>query len=255
MSKYTGWIGTAQKSYEFVFKYKKVSTDPGNQADKSALEKAIADAKAIENKNYTDDSWNALQKAIEKAESVFANENATQTEVNAQITALENAVNALTEKTPEVPENPDPENPNKPETDDQGTGDTAKPEGNKVVFEKGSKKGIRFFTGIDFDEFKSVMINGKVVDSSNYTLKESSDGKAIIILKSSYLEKLGNGEYTFTVVSKDGTTEKATFVVKGALSESAIPKTADTAQPFVYVMGMFAAVGVYVVVLRRKRAR
>ena len=43
--------------------------------------------------------------------------------------------------------------------------------------------------------------------------------------------------------------------MKGALSESAIPKTADTAQPFVYVMGMFAAVGVYVVVLRRKRAR
>ena len=103
--KKTGWLGDASKSYEFVFKYKKSAVKP---ADKTALEKAINDAKAIENDNYTDKTWNALQEAIVKAEAVFKNSKATQAEVNAQVTALENAIKGLVEKDPEGPlVNPD----------------------------------------------------------------------------------------------------------------------------------------------------
>lgn len=103
--KKSGWLGKGSKSYEFVFKYKKATAKP---ADKTALDKAIKEAKAIENNNYTDKSWAALQDAIVKAEAVFKNSKATQAEVNAQVTALEKAVEGLVQKDPEGPlENPD----------------------------------------------------------------------------------------------------------------------------------------------------
>lgn len=97
--KKTGWLGGGSKSYEFVFKYKKSAAKP---ADKTALEKAINDAKAIKNDNYTDKSWKALQDAITEAEKVFKNSKATQNEVNAQVSALENAIKGLVKKAPAI---------------------------------------------------------------------------------------------------------------------------------------------------------
>lgn len=252
MSKYKGFIGE-KKDYNFVFKYKK-------SADKVALEKAIEKAEAIKKGNYTDESWNALQKAIKEAKVVLEDNKATQEQIEKQVKALEDAIKALKTKpepgkpNPEKPENPDkPVTPNKPGANDPVIGDTTKPNGNKVVFDKGSGKGIRFNTGIDFDDFDKVIINGKVVDPKYYTVEKSSDGKAIIVLKNSYLEKLGNGKYTFEVVAKDGTTEKATFTVKAKASEGTTPKTGDTTQPFVYVVGMLIAIGAVAVIFGRKR--
>lgn len=171
--KKTGWLGTASKSYEFVFKYKKSAVKP---ADKTALEKAIRDAKAIENDNYTDKSWNALQNAIKEAKVVLEDEEATQAEVNAQVMDLENAIKALKTK-PESGKS-DPENPDKPNA-------------------------------------------GKPGDGS------------------------GNG----------GGTEKPDSTDKPNAGSDASPKTGDAAQPFVYVVGMLAAVGVCAVVFRRKRVK
>lgn len=252
MSKYKGFIGE-KKDYKFEFKYKK-------SANKGILENAIKEAEAIKKGNYTDESWNALQKAIKEAKVVLEDNKATQEQIEKQVKALEDAIKALKTKpepgkpNPEKPENPDkPNKPVKPGTNNPVTGDTTKPNGNKVVFEKGSGKGIRFNTGIDFDDFDKVLINGKVLDPKYYSVEESSDGKAIIALKNSYLEKLGNGKYTFEVVAKDGTTEKATFTVKAKASEGTTPKTGDTMQPFVYVVGILVAVGAVTVIFRRKR--
>jgi len=68
-------------------------------ADTSALGAAIASAKAIVKGSYTDDSWDALQEAIAKAEAALAGPDATQAEVDAAAKAVTDAVSALIEVT------------------------------------------------------------------------------------------------------------------------------------------------------------
>ena len=89
------------------------------EVNKDELKKAIDAAKAIENKNYTEASWNALQAAIAAAEAVRNDADATQDDVDAQVTALKNAVDGLKENSEKPnPEKPNPEKPNtnKPNT-------------------------------------------------------------------------------------------------------------------------------------------
>ncbi len=64
-------------------------------SDFSKLEKAIADAEAMDTQGYTAESVAALQQAIIDAKTVAADKNSTQEQIEQQITALENAVNAL----------------------------------------------------------------------------------------------------------------------------------------------------------------
>ncbi len=70
--------------------------------NKDALTKVIADAKAIDTTKYTDATVAALTSALTAAESVNANENATQDEVDAAVKALTDAIAALAKK-PVVP--------------------------------------------------------------------------------------------------------------------------------------------------------
>jgi pimeloyl-ACP methyl ester carboxylesterase len=63
--------------------------------DTSALSSAVASAKALNAGDYTADSWAALQKALEEANAVLNNPGATQAEVDAAITALNDARAAL----------------------------------------------------------------------------------------------------------------------------------------------------------------
>ena len=91
----------------------KTGEEPKPEVDKTALKRAIDQAKALEKGNYTDDSWNALQEAITSAEEVFADEQATEEMVSAQKAALEAAIAELKEKEVE-PVNPDKPNPDEP---------------------------------------------------------------------------------------------------------------------------------------------
>lgn len=75
---------------------------PAVAVDKAALNAKIAEAKAIEQGNYTDESYQALQDAIKNAEAVANDSNATQAQVDAQVTALTDAINALEEKQAET---------------------------------------------------------------------------------------------------------------------------------------------------------
>lgn len=67
------------------------------QVDKSNLLDKINAAKAIEQGNYTDETYQALQNAIAAAEGVYNQPDATQGQVNAQIDALQEAIDGLTE--------------------------------------------------------------------------------------------------------------------------------------------------------------
>ena len=74
-------------------------------ADKSALEAKLDEAKAEAGRTdvYTSESLAALNEAIQTAETVFNDENAVQDQVNAQVTALEEAINALEKISKPVP--------------------------------------------------------------------------------------------------------------------------------------------------------
>lgn len=68
--------------------------------DKSALEALYMELKDTANDGYTDETWNAFQKALTEAKQTLDNEDATQGEVDAAAEALRNAAAALAK--PEV---------------------------------------------------------------------------------------------------------------------------------------------------------
>ncbi|HIV53111.1 MAG TPA: FIVAR domain-containing protein [Candidatus Mediterraneibacter norwichensis] len=65
------------------------------EADKTELETAISAAEALDEENYTEESWAAVQEKLETAKNVLDNVLATQTEVDDAADALNNAMEAL----------------------------------------------------------------------------------------------------------------------------------------------------------------
>ena len=68
---------------------------PAGDVDKSELAKTIGIAEGLKKGNYTEGSWKALEKALEKAKAVMADEDATQAEVDAATAALKAAIAGL----------------------------------------------------------------------------------------------------------------------------------------------------------------
>ena len=67
-------------------------------ADKAALGNALAEAGELSAKDYTADSWKALEEAVAEAEAVFSNKTATQAELDAAAEAVNAALAALVEE-------------------------------------------------------------------------------------------------------------------------------------------------------------
>ncbi len=65
--------------------------------DKTALEKVIAAAEALDEEAYTSASWAALQEALNKAKNIASDERASQDEIDAAAQALQEAIEALEE--------------------------------------------------------------------------------------------------------------------------------------------------------------
>ena len=66
--------------------------DESKLANKTALETAINEAKALQQGNHTDTAWNALQEAISDAQTVYDTLEASQTEVDTAAKSLNTAV-------------------------------------------------------------------------------------------------------------------------------------------------------------------
>lgn len=89
------------------------------KADKATLQKTITKAKSYKAADYTKESFQALQAAIQTGEAVFNNQNATTEQVGAAISGLDVAISNLQKPATEKPkppvEKPKPEKPeNKP---------------------------------------------------------------------------------------------------------------------------------------------
>lgn len=74
--------------------------------DKTKLAAAIIKAESYKQDEYTETSWNNLQRALTNAKTVNASEDATQEQVNAAQSDLENAITNLTKKDTPVKPNP-----------------------------------------------------------------------------------------------------------------------------------------------------
>ncbi len=78
------------------------------KADKSILEKVIAEANSKDASAYTEESYAALQAAVAEANDVMADENATQEEVDAAVTNVQAAMDQLVAVDGRVPEETTP---------------------------------------------------------------------------------------------------------------------------------------------------
>lgn len=80
--------------------------------------------------------------------------------------------------------------------------------------------GLTFRSTASFSSFRSVQVDGKTLDKSNYIAEE---GSIEIYLKAVYLQTLAAGKHTVTILSTEGNAT-AEFTIGGS---SASPKTTD----------------------------
>lgn len=130
-----------------------------------ALTAKIAEAKRIEQGNYTDESYAALQTAITEAEQAMQSA-VLQEDVDAQIELLQQAIEELKEKTPDNPDDPGkPGNTGDP-NDPGSTGGSDKPTALEMVK---TVNAVQMTTG------KSVKISfGKVSGAVSYDIYRST---------------------------------------------------------------------------------
>lgn len=116
-----------------------------------------------------------------------------------------------------------------------------------------TEETLSFRVDCDFHKFIGVVVDGKLVDSTNYTAKS---GSTIVTLNGDYLKSLSAGTHKMTIVFTDGecTTQFEVQVATGN-NESVAPLTGDAAPilPLVVVL-LVGAAGVGYAVRRGKRA-
>ena len=141
-------------------------------------------------------------------------------------------------------------------------------EGANGKWQKGSEDGLSFTSNAAFADFLKVQIDGKDVDSSNYTVKE---GSTVVTLKPSYLETLSVGKHTLAIVSDTGTAETEFTVIAAEKQvvddESAndkaasdgdkesLAKTSDGSMLPITVLSILAVVSIATGVFALRRSR
>ena len=86
--------------------------------NKAELQKAVDEAADLKAEDYTAESWEPFEAALDDAREVLADDDATQEQVDDALAALTDARGAL--KKPEAKPDPDQPNPDKPGSGDQG---------------------------------------------------------------------------------------------------------------------------------------
>ena len=103
--------------------------------------------------------------------------------------------------------------------------------GDGIIWHKDSGKELSFTADGAFQDFVSVQVDGKTVNSKYYTVKE---GSTIVTLKKDFLQHLDLGKHTITVKFTDGEAE-GSFKISAPADESN-PKTGDVIGIWVSVL-------------------
>ena len=102
--------------------------------------------------------------------------------------------------------------------------------GNGAVWHKNSGKDLSFTTDGNHKDFQKLLVGGKTVNSSYYTVKEGT----VVTLKAQFLQALDQQKHTITLVFADGEAE-GTFQVSAPADESN-PKTGDNVHLWVALL-------------------
>ena len=111
--------------------------------------------------------------------------------------------------------------------------------------------GQSFTTDLPADSINRVTVNGKKLDSKNYTVSSNGSGSIVTLLQS-YLDTLKVGKYTVKIENKTHVST-GTFTIKadGTLSS---PRTADAGIALYAVMAVSSLMGTAVVSKKRRKA-
>ena len=90
----------------------------------------------------------------------------------------------------------------------------------------GTKDALAFTSNAAFVDFVKVLVDGKEIDASNYTVDE---GSSTVTLKTSYLETLAVGKHTLAIASKTGTAATS-FTIQAAETDEGSASVPDTDQ-------------------------
>ena len=104
----------------------------------------------------------------------------------------------------------------------------------------GEKKELSFRSNAEFADFIEVRIDGKTLESKNYTAKE---GSTIVTLKADYVSSLSAGTHTIGIVS-DGGVAETTFIVQAKSSVN----TSDQTDLFLWGGIMLMSAGLIAVI-------
>ncbi|MBR0429500.1 MAG: leucine-rich repeat domain-containing protein [Lachnospiraceae bacterium] len=85
-------------------------------------------------------------------------------------------------------------------------------QGADQTYTKGSGATLTITGDGDYADFSAVQVDGTNIDAANYSVVE---GSTVVTLTNAYLESLGNGSHTFTIVWVDGTAS-TTLTVQAA---------------------------------------
>ena len=163
------WDGVAPTIHEIGTSTAKEDSEI-NKEELSAL---INKAEALKADDYTEESWNVLQEALENAKKMMANTEATQEEVNEVVSALSKAIDSL-EKKPVAPgEDNKPGEGNKPNGDNKPS-ENIKPE--KPNNGGNNKPGKLPVTGVESVSI-ALVIGGVLSTAGVLTLRNKNTKK------------------------------------------------------------------------------
>lgn len=130
----------------------------------------------------------------------------------------------VTEPEETVPETTVPET-TVPETTEPETKPVAYKvtKGDKSTWYRSSSKNLSFTADGDIKKFDGIKVDGKLLAEKSYTV---ASGSTVVTLKKAFLQTLGLGKHTVTILFEDGQAE-ATFQISNTLDTSN-PETGDS---------------------------
>lgn len=170
------------------------------------LDNLIAQAKDLEEGKFTDETYQALQTAIQTAENARETA-AAQADVDQAVIRLQEAIDALERKDTEEPGGPD--NPGKP--DNPGNDD------NKDVLVKELKINPSN-KNVTVGESFAVEVMVSPDDATNKEVELSSNNSAVAQISGKTVKAVGAGEAVITAKALDGSKMEASLKVKVSLN-------------------------------------
>ncbi len=136
------------------------------------------------------------------------------------------------------------------------------PENSTFTYVAGSDTNAVIYCTGEFEDFINVMMDGILVDPSNYTAEE---GSTIITFTSEYLDTLSLGEHTVTINFTDDSVDVKLTIIKNTAdgtkneldksnkNETDAPNTGEKENVYVYAIITFVALSGIIEIMRKKR--